>query len=127
MVIPISSPSYIYGDNMLVVYNTSRQESVIGRKENEGCYHAVCESVAVGESLVGHIPSKENVTDLMMNVLYGQSRRYFVSNILHCIHYNHQLSVLAEIRMQPSKFNLIGTSINHERTINMHQLINPDI
>ena len=31
---PISSPSYIYGDNMSVVHNTSRPESVLRKRSN---------------------------------------------------------------------------------------------
>ena len=31
---PISSPLYIYGDNMSVVYNISRPESVLKKKSN---------------------------------------------------------------------------------------------
>ena len=63
MKIPISGPSYIDGDNMSVVHNTSRPESVLRKRSNSICYHAVHESVAMGESLVGCIPSKENDTD----------------------------------------------------------------
>ena len=77
MGIPISSPSHTYGDNVLVVHNKSRPESVLRKKSNSVCYHAVCESVAMGESLVGHIPSKENVADLMTKVPYGHKRRYY--------------------------------------------------
>ena len=43
----------------------------------------------MGESLVGHISSKENVTDLMTKDLYGHKRRYLVSNILYVIHDDH--------------------------------------
>ena len=68
---------------MSVAHNTSRTESLLIR------YHTVHESVAMSESLVGHIPSKENVADLMTKVLYGQKRRYLVSNILHDIYDNH--------------------------------------
>ena len=55
----------------VVVHNTSRQESVLRKKSNSVCYHAVHESVAMGESPVGHISSTENVADLMTKVLYG--------------------------------------------------------
>ena len=58
-------------------------------KENSVCYHAVHESVAMDEFLVGQIPSKQNVADLMTKVLYGQKRKYLVSNILHDIHDDH--------------------------------------
>ena len=97
MGIPISSPSYIYGENMSVVHNTSRPESVLRKKSNSVCYDAVLESVAMGESLVGHIPNKENVADLMTKVLYWQKRRYLVSNILYDIHDDHKFSALARI------------------------------
>ena len=50
---------------MLVVHNISRPETVLRKKSNSVCYHAVHEAAAMGESLVGHIPSKENITDLM--------------------------------------------------------------
>ena len=89
MGIPISGSSYIYGDNMLVVRNTSRSESVLRKKSNSFFYHAVHESGAMGESLVGHIPSKENAADLLTKVLYGVKRRYLISNILYDIHNDH--------------------------------------
>ena len=37
----------------------------------------------MGESLVGHIPRKENVAKLIKKVLYGQKRKYLVSNICY--------------------------------------------
>ena len=89
MGIPILGPSYIYGDKKSVIHNSSRPESVLRKKSNSICYHAVCESVAMGESLVGYIPSKENIADLLTKVLYGEKRRYLVSNILYDIHDDH--------------------------------------
>ena len=76
MGIPISSPSYIYGINISVIQNMSQPELVLRKKSNSVCCHAVCESVAMGEFLVGHIPTKENVADLMTKALYGHKRRY---------------------------------------------------
>ena len=43
----------------------------------------------MGESLVGHIPSKENIVELMTKVPYGQKRKYYVSNILYDFYDNH--------------------------------------
>ena len=71
MGISISGPSYIYGDNMSVVHNANRPGSVLREKSKSVCYHAFHESVAMEESLVGHIPSKERVADLMTKVLYS--------------------------------------------------------
>ena len=74
MGVGISGPLYIYGDNMLVIHNTQRPESMLKKKSNSICYHAVCESVAMGESLTAHIGTNENVGDLAMKVLYEQKR-----------------------------------------------------
>ena len=46
----------------------SQPEAVLRKKNNLVCFHAVCESVGMGESLVGHIPSKENIADLLTKV-----------------------------------------------------------
>ena len=89
MDIPILGPSYIYGDNMSVIHNSSRPESFLRKKSNSVCYHAVNESVAMGESLVGHIPRKENIADLLVKVLCGLKRRHLFSNILYDIHDDH--------------------------------------
>ena len=89
MGIKISGLSYICGENISGAFNTSRPESVLRKKSNSFCYHAVHESVGMGESLVVHIPGKENVADLMTKVLYGQKRRYLLSNSLYDIHYNN--------------------------------------
>ena len=85
MGVPLSNPSFIYGDNISVVHNTSRSESVLRKKSNSVCYCTVCESVTMGESLDGHIPRKENVADLRTKALYGHKRKYLVSNILYNI------------------------------------------
>jgi hypothetical protein len=86
MGVGISGPSYIYGDNMSVIHNTQRPESMLKKKSNLICYHAIRESVAMGESLTGHIGTNENVGDLATKVLYGQKRRYTVSQLLYDIY-----------------------------------------
>ena len=76
----------MYGDNMAVVRNSSQLESVLIKKSYSVCYHTIHESVAMGKALVGCIPSKWNITDLMTKVLIGYKRRYLVSNVLYDIH-----------------------------------------
>ncbi len=82
MGIPVDKPSYVYGDNMSVVTNVSRTESTLKKKSNLICYHAVCEAVAMGKALVAHIPMKKNLADLFTKVLYGQSQRFLVDQML---------------------------------------------
>ena len=57
---------------MSVVHSISKPESTSKKKSNFICYHVVCKSVAMGESLVGNIPSSENVANLMTKVVCGQ-------------------------------------------------------
>jgi len=82
MGVPISGPSYIFGDNMSVIHNTQRPESVLKKKNNSICYHAIRESVAMGECKTGHIKTEDNLADLLTKVLYGSRRRRLVKDIL---------------------------------------------
>ena len=53
------------------------------------CYHAMRESVAMGESLTTHIATNDNPSDLTSNVLTGQKRLNHVGNILYDIYDEH--------------------------------------
>ena len=86
MGVPISGPSLIYGDNMSVIHNTQRPESTLKKKNNSIVYHAVRESVAMGESLTGHVGTNNNPADLATKVLYGRKRRNMVSKLLFNIY-----------------------------------------
>jgi hypothetical protein len=48
MSVTLSGPTYVYGDNMSVVHNTQRPESVFKKKSISICNHAVRESAAMG-------------------------------------------------------------------------------
>ncbi len=52
------------------VNNTSKQEYVLKKKKNAVCYHTVCKSVAMGESLTAHIDGIENPADLLTKILF---------------------------------------------------------
>ncbi len=89
MGIGISGPSNIYGDNMSVIRNTQRPVSMLKKKSNSICYHAVRESVAMGESLTAHIGTNKNIGDLATKVLYGQKGQYMASQLLYDIYDDH--------------------------------------
>ena len=76
--VPISGPSYIYGNNMLVIYNTQHPESTLKKTSNSVFYHTVRESVSMGDSLNGHVETNENCAYLATNVLYGRNHRFHV-------------------------------------------------
>jgi hypothetical protein len=82
MGIPIEGPSYIYGDNMSVIHNTQRPESTLNKKSNSICYHAMRESVAMGESLTGHVSTHENPADIATKVLPGGQKRDHLTGLV---------------------------------------------
>ena len=69
MSVPLDGPSYAYGDNMSVIDNMQKLESVLKKKSNSICYHAIREAVAMGEILTTHIATGENVADLATKVI----------------------------------------------------------
>ena len=71
MGIPMSRESYVYGDNISAIHNTSKLESTLKNKCNEIAYHAIHESVAMGETLTGHIRLENNLADLVTKIVTG--------------------------------------------------------
>ena len=95
MGVPISGPSYIYGDNMSVVKNTTKPESTLNKKSNQLCYHAVRESVAMGESLVTHISTHSNSADIATKIIPGGLKRSrMVDGLLYDIESNSKYEEL---------------------------------
>ena len=76
----------IYGDNMSVIHNTQQPESTLKNKSNSIAYHAVRESVAMGESLTGYGRTNSNVADLATKVLVGKKRQSMVNKLLYNIY-----------------------------------------
>ena len=91
MGVPIDGPSLIYGNNLSVIKNSQTPESQLKKKKNAICYHAMCESVVMGESLCTHLHSEDNYADLITKVLTGQRRRDLVRPILYNIHNDHSI------------------------------------
>jgi hypothetical protein len=84
MGVTLSGPTFVYGDNMSVVHNTQRPEYVLNNKSNSICYHAVRESAAMGESIIGHVPSVENPADICTKVVPGgQKWNHLIRLLLH--------------------------------------------
>jgi hypothetical protein len=89
MGIPLTRPSFIYGDNKSQVTNSTIPELTLKKKCNPICYHVVQESVAMGESLITHIDSEDNLSDLMTKVTRSGKRHRLVGNILYDIYDDH--------------------------------------
>ena len=65
----------MYRDNMSVLHNTSKPESMLKKKSNSIAYHFMRECVATGELLTGYVNTEENPADLMTKVLPAGERR----------------------------------------------------
>jgi hypothetical protein len=84
MGVTLSGPTFIYGDNISVVHNTQRHECVLKKKSNSICYHAVRESAAMGELIIGHVPSVDNPADICTKVVPGgKKRNHLIHLLLH--------------------------------------------
>jgi hypothetical protein len=71
MGVSLIGPKYVYGNNMYVVNNTHWPESILKKESNYICYHAVRESSAMGESLLGNVPSVDNSAAICTKVVPG--------------------------------------------------------
>ena len=89
MGVPLTGPAYIYGDNKSQVTNSSRPESTLKKKCNSICYHAIRESVAMGETLIGHLQTWYNLSDFLTKVTSGAKRRRLVGEVLYDIYDDH--------------------------------------
>ncbi len=69
--------------------NLTIPELTLTKKCNSICYHAMQESVAMGESLITHIDSEDNLSDLMTKVTRGCKCHLLVGNILYDIYDDH--------------------------------------
>ncbi len=89
MGVPLTGPSYMYGDNKSQVTNSTRPKSTLKKNCNSICYHAVQESAVMQESLITHIPMDKNLSDLMTKVTHSIKRRRLVGGILYDIYDDH--------------------------------------
>ena len=83
MGVPVDGTSYIYGDNMSVINNMQKPESVLKKKSNSICYHVIRESMAMAESLTAHVTTSDNYADLAMKTITNKLKRmHLVSGLL---------------------------------------------
>lgn len=87
MGIPCEDPSFIYGDNQSVLYNTTLPESTLKKKSNSIAYHFVREGAAMGEWVTSYVRSGDNPSDILTKpVPSGQNRQHKVGMVLYDIY-----------------------------------------
>jgi hypothetical protein len=84
MGVPLSGPCCVYGDNMSVIHNLQRPESVLKKEPNSICYHVARESTAMGECIIAHVRSENNPVDIYTKVVpAGQKRHHLIGFLLY--------------------------------------------
>ncbi len=84
MGIPLKTPTYIYGDNMSVINNTSKPESTLKKKANSVCYHYIREAVAADECRTAHVSTHENPADIATkSSISGEKRDRLMGKLLY--------------------------------------------
>lgn len=85
--IACESPGLIYGDNQLVLSNTTVPSSQLKKKSHSIAYHFVREGCARDEWRAGCIPTDENQSDLLTKpVPAGKKREKLVAKVLHHVY-----------------------------------------
>ena len=69
MGIPVTDPTYIYGNNQSVLANMTNPDSTLKKKSQSICYHFVCEGVACSKWRTTYINTHDNESDLLTKVL----------------------------------------------------------
>ena len=86
MGIPIDGAVYIFGNNKLVLVNSSIPTSELRKKSNSIVYHLFCEGSASDDWSVAYVNTKDNVADILTEFMSnGEKRRRFIEMILHYV------------------------------------------
>ena len=80
--IPLKGIANVYCDNESVVNSTTRPESVLKKRHNAICYHAVREAVAADIIRIFHEPGETQLADILTKSLPGPRRKKLLSCIL---------------------------------------------
>ena len=73
MGVPIDGPALMLGDNMSVVLNTAVPSSVLKKKHCSIGYHRVREAIAAKILRFSHVPSVDNLADILTKPLPNAS------------------------------------------------------
>ena len=86
MGILVDLPSFVYGDNQSVLFNTTVPDSTLKKKSQSIAYHFIREGSARDEWRTSYINTSVNPADLLTKPLAGSTKRMdFVRMMLHHI------------------------------------------
>lgn len=81
--VPINGPTNVMCDNKSVVNNSTLPHSTLKKKHNAICYHRVREAVAAKIIRIAHIPTGQNLADMLTKPLGGCKLHEFCKKILY--------------------------------------------
>ena len=76
MGILVNNPSFVFGDNQSVLWDTTVPESMLKKKTSSVAYHFVREGVSRDEWRTTYVKTNENPADLMTKSLAAGVNRY---------------------------------------------------
>ena len=82
MGVPIDGPTNMRVDNMSVVNNTTRPESMLKKKSNSIAYHYVRENVAAKVIKIYYEPTETNLADMLTKTQTGPVRKRLSDMVL---------------------------------------------
>ncbi len=83
MGITVDEPVFVFGDNQLVLANTTAPSSMLKKNSNAIVYHFIREGCARDEWRTTYINTNDNVADLLTKPLAGPKRSKFVGMLLY--------------------------------------------
>ena len=75
MGIPVTQPTYIFGDNQSVLVNSATPHSQLKKKANSVAYHHVREGTALDEWRLAYVNTTNNASDMMSKPLHAVEKR----------------------------------------------------
>ena len=86
MGIPCEDPAFVYGDNKLVLANTTVTASTLNKNMNSLSYHFVCDGCAPDEWSTAYVNTNLNLDDLLTKPFPSGKKRWgFVRKVLYWI------------------------------------------
>ena len=76
--LPVTRPSYLYGDNLGVIQNAANKDAEIKKKHVSISFHFVREAIAAGIIVPYWLKGKFNISDIMTKQIGGPEFRELV-------------------------------------------------
>ncbi len=79
----VDKPTFVLGDNQLVLANMTAPASTLKKKSNAIAYHFIQEGCACNKWRTAYVNTNNNVADLLTKPLAGPKQSKFVQMLLH--------------------------------------------